>query len=79
MAKNPYRVPGTGTLLWILSSGRNDTSDGLNPSHSLRSAIIGSTAEARLAGNRQANAATPSSRNDAARSMRGLLEAFSTH
>ena len=47
--------------------------------HSLRNAVIGSTAEARLAGTRQARAATPSSKKEAPKRMRGFVEAFSTH
>jgi hypothetical protein len=47
--------------------------------HSLRNAVIGSTADARLAGTRHARAATPSSKREAANRMRGFVEAFSTH
>jgi hypothetical protein len=47
--------------------------------HSLRNAVIGSTADARLAGTRHARAATPSSKREAAKRMRGFVEAFSTH
>jgi hypothetical protein len=71
-------IPAVG-LIGIGTHTPHRRRDGLKPNHSLRSAVIGSTAEARLAGNRQANAATPSSRNDAARRMSGLPEVFSTH
>jgi hypothetical protein len=47
--------------------------------HSHRSAYIGSTAAARVAGNRQANAATASSRKEGAKRMRGLIKVLSTH
>src|SRR5271156_13289 len=47
--------------------------------HSPRSAIIGLTAEARLAGKRHAKEPTPSSSREAASRIRGLAEPFQIH
>ena len=68
--KHPHRM---ALLFYFIDNPIN----GLR--HSLRNAVIGSTADARLAGTRHARAATPSSKREAASRMRGFVEAFSTH
>jgi hypothetical protein len=69
-----------GILLFLIRRFGQVFSPWLHPgNHSLRSAIIGSTAEARLAGKRHAMEPTPSSSREAASRIRGLAETFSIH
>jgi len=75
-----YRREVLSTKLRVHETPEAENPDTLtHATHSLRNAVIGSTADARLAGTRHARAATPSSKREAANRMRGFVDAFSTH